>query len=84
MEVSEPMITDFKDVDRTSYNLFARTWDSYSYKLSGPYAPRLLEMAAVGPGKRVLEVCCGTGVISRAAGAPVGGLCRSGPGGASG
>src|SRR5437868_3277203 len=64
--------TNFKDVDRRSYNLFARTWDRYSEVLSGPFAPRLLELARVGSGQRVLEVCCGTGVISRAAAEAVG------------
>lgn len=62
----------FKHVDRESYNLFARTWDRYSEKLSGPFAPKLLELAGVVSGQRVLEVCCGTGVISRAAAVAVG------------
>lgn len=64
--------TTFKDVDRQSYNLFARTWDRYSAVLSGPFAPRLVELARVSAGERVIEVCCGTGVISRAAAAVVG------------
>ena len=57
----------FKRSDVESYNLFAQRWDHYSEKMSAPYAPRLLAMAGVGPGQRVLEVCCGTGTMSRAA-----------------
>ncbi|HEV8639084.1 MAG TPA: methyltransferase domain-containing protein [Chloroflexota bacterium] len=71
-EVGDFDAASFKEVDRRSYDLFARTWDRYSAALSGPFAPRLLEMAGVSPGQRALEVCCGTGVISRAAAAAVG------------
>lgn len=38
----------------------------------GPWAPLLLECAAVAPGQRVLDVACGTGVVARAAAARVG------------
>ncbi|HEY3082966.1 MAG TPA: methyltransferase domain-containing protein [Chloroflexota bacterium] len=72
MSEPAPDTTAYKDTDRASYNLFARDWDRHSDKLSGPFAPRLLELAGVGPGQRVLEVCCGTGVISRAAARAVG------------
>jgi ubiquinone/menaquinone biosynthesis C-methylase UbiE len=33
----------------------------------GPWAPLLVERAAVAPGERVLDVACGTGVVARAA-----------------
>ena len=33
----------------------------------GPWAPLLVERAAVAPGERVLDVACGTGVVTRAA-----------------
>jgi len=72
MSESAPDTTAYKDADRASYNLVARAWDRHGDKLSGPFAPRLLELAGVGPGQRVLEVCCGTGVISRAAARAVG------------
>ena len=62
----------FKRSDVASYNLFAERWDHHSDKLSGPYAPRLLDLAGVARGQRVLEVCCGTGVIGRAAARLVG------------
>jgi ubiquinone/menaquinone biosynthesis C-methylase UbiE len=32
-----------------------------------PYAETLVEQAGVGPGSRVLDIACGTGVVSRAA-----------------
>jgi len=35
--------------------------------LTGEWAPRLVRAAAVRPGHRVLDVACGTGVLSRAA-----------------
>ena len=65
-------VETFKRSDVASYNIFARRWDEYSPKLSGPYAPRLIELAGVGRGQRVLEVCCGTGAMSRAAAEAVG------------
>jgi SAM-dependent methyltransferase len=36
------------------------------------WVPRLLDAAAVGPGDRVLDVACGTGVVARTAAASVG------------
>ena len=33
----------------------------------GPWAPLLVERAAVAPGERVLDVACGTGVVTRVA-----------------
>jgi SAM-dependent methyltransferase len=38
----------------------------------GPWVPRLLEVAGVRTGERVLDVACGTGVVARAAAARVG------------
>lgn len=63
----------FKDVDRTSYNMVAVKWDAHSEQMSGHFTPRLLELAGVGAGQRVIEVCCGTGVVSRVAAQAVGG-----------
>lgn len=37
-----------------------------------PCAERLLELAAVGPGERVLDLACGTGVVARGAAARAG------------
>jgi SAM-dependent methyltransferase len=62
----------FKSSDRDSYNLVAEAWDRHSSKTSGPFVAQLLEMAGVGPGQRAIEVCCGTGVASRAAALLVG------------
>lgn len=39
----------------------------------GPWAPLLVEAAALVPGERVLDVACGTGVVARAAAQRVGG-----------
>src|SRR5512143_2966293 len=38
----------------------------------GPWAPLLVERAAVVPGERVLDVACGTGVVAKIAGQIVG------------
>ena len=38
--------------------------------LFGQWGPRLAEAARVGPGERVLDVGCGTGVFARAASGP--------------
>src|SRR5438045_1344320 len=62
----------FKSADRESYNLFAEEWDRNSNKTSGPFVDRLLELTAVSPGHRSIEVCCGTGVVSRSAAVVVG------------
>lgn len=35
--------------------------------LMHPWAPRLLDAARVGPGQRVLDVACGTGIVARLA-----------------
>ena len=33
----------------------------------GPWAEDLVEMAALRPGERVLDIACGTGIVARAA-----------------
>ena len=38
----------------------------------GPWGPRVVELAALRPGLRVLDVACGTGLVARLAAEAVG------------
>ena len=38
----------------------------------GPWGPRVVELATLRPGLRVLDVACGTGLVARLAAAAVG------------
>ena len=41
-----------------------------------PWAPKLIDLAEVGPGQRVLDLACGTGVVTRLAAERVGNVGR--------
>jgi len=46
--------------------------DLYVPALSSRWAPRLLQLAGLGPGTRLLDVACGTGIVGRGAAKIVG------------
>jgi ubiquinone/menaquinone biosynthesis C-methylase UbiE len=62
----EYMSTDverWKSLDAASYDDVAERFDAYSNRLSSSAAQRLLDLAAVGPGERVLDVGTGAGLL---------------------
>lgn len=51
----------------------AELYERYAVRyFIGPWAPGLVEMAALQPGERVLDLACGTGVVARLAASRVG------------
>jgi ubiquinone/menaquinone biosynthesis C-methylase UbiE len=56
-------------VDGSAAELYERVAERY---ILGPWAPGLIELAALRPGESVLDVACGTGVIARLAAGRVG------------
>lgn len=51
----------------------AELYEQYAVRyLLGPWAPGLVDLAALAPGERVLDLACGTGVVARLAAAKVG------------
>jgi ubiquinone/menaquinone biosynthesis C-methylase UbiE len=56
-------------VDGTAAELYERVAERY---ILGPWAPGLVQIAALRAGERVLDVACGTGAVARVAAAIVG------------
>jgi ubiquinone/menaquinone biosynthesis C-methylase UbiE len=56
----------FRTAEKESWDARAAAYDNYTGQVTTHAIPTLLAMAETAPGKRVLDLCCGTG---RAAGA---------------
>jgi ubiquinone/menaquinone biosynthesis C-methylase UbiE len=70
------MAVDEVMAQRRWWRLEADTSEAYERylvpALFASWAERLLDLVAVGPGERVLDVACGTGIVARRAAARVG------------
>ena len=53
----------WKELDAASYDDVAEAFDAFSRRLAYPVATRLVELAALAPGERALDVGTGTGMI---------------------
>ncbi|HEU4719861.1 MAG TPA: methyltransferase domain-containing protein [Gemmatimonadaceae bacterium] len=53
----------WKGLDAASYDEIADQYDTISHRLAYPVAARLVELAALAPGERVLDVGTGTGMV---------------------
>src|SRR5205814_2473708 len=62
----------FKARDAASYDDRAEDFDRFTEKLTRPLAERLIALAALSPGERVLDVGTGTGVVGLTAAREVG------------
>lgn len=77
MDTAEKRTLDFKVADATSYDDHVGDFERFTAVLTAPLAARIIAMAGITPGQRVLDIGTGTGVVAleavRAAG--VGGSC---------
>jgi ubiquinone/menaquinone biosynthesis C-methylase UbiE len=62
----------FKTADAASYDAVAADFDRLAERFSLPIAARVVELAGLGTGARVLDVGCGSGVLTRLAARSVG------------
>lgn len=66
-ESPEAAASAFKQRDAASYDDVTDAFDRFTERFTGAIAERVVELAAPRPGDRVLDVGCGTGVVSFAA-----------------
>jgi ubiquinone/menaquinone biosynthesis C-methylase UbiE len=64
MDTAEKRALDFKIADATSYDHHIEDFARFSAVLTTPLARRLISMARVSAGQRVLDVGTGTGVVA--------------------
>ncbi|HXT78937.1 MAG TPA: methyltransferase domain-containing protein [Acetobacteraceae bacterium] len=56
-----------REFERSGWNRAAATYEESFATATRQFIPALLDAAAVGPGMRVLDVCCGPGFVAAAA-----------------
>ena len=66
-ENQEAAASDFKHRDAASYDDVTEAFDRFTQRFTGSIAERVVELAQLRAGDRVLDVGCGTGVVSFAA-----------------
>ncbi|HXW64991.1 MAG TPA: methyltransferase domain-containing protein [Burkholderiaceae bacterium] len=54
----------FKALEQQSWNERAATYDAVSSRITNFGIAPLLDVAGVGPGQKLLDVCCGTGLVA--------------------
>src|SRR5258708_9764667 len=64
MDTAEKRTLDFKIADATSYESHVEDFERFSAILTTPLATRMITMANVFAGQRVLDVGTGTGVVA--------------------
>jgi SAM-dependent methyltransferase len=57
----------FKSLEHQGWNERARAYDAHTARFTRYGVDALLQAAGIAPGQAVLDVCCGTGLVARAA-----------------
>ncbi len=58
------METNFKSADAASYDEHIVSFDRFTARMSAPMAARMVRLAGIGPGGRVLDIGTGTGIVA--------------------
>ena len=64
MDTTEKSTLDFKITDATSYDAHVGDFQRFSAALTAPLARRMIAMADISAGQRVLDIGTGTGVVA--------------------
>lgn len=59
----------FKSLERQGWSERAQGYDVYTARITNPGITPLIDAARLAPGLRVLDLCCGTGLVAAAAAA---------------
>ena len=72
MSSEQRRAVDFKETDAMSYDAHVEDFDRFSSALTKPFARRMIAMANISAGQRVLDIGTGTGVLALEAAKAVG------------